>query len=335
MVGGGTALAGDIIISEIMYRPPSRDRREEFIELFNRGATGYNLNGWRFTTGVKFTFPSVVLMPGGYLVVAADTNRFREVYPHVTNVVGGWEGYLGNNRETITLVDAFGHDQDKVTYATEGDWGERRRGPNDKGHRGWIWYAAHDGNGSSLELINVQLTNREGQNWGASTVRGGTPGSANSISRTNIAPIIQEVSHLPAVPRSTNAVTVRARVQDELATGLEVSLFHRVDGSPVFDRERMWDDGKHGDGAAGDGLYGAVLPPRAVGTIVEFYVSATDASGNTRTWPAPVQPEGTQSANCLYQVSDETEPDGRPFYRVVMTEAERAELGEIAQMPWH
>jgi len=337
VLAGGCADAsgGDIVISEIMYQPASFDAREEYIELYNRGAIGYNLNGWKITSGVRFAFPNVVLMPGQYLAVAADLDRFRAVHPGVTNVVGGWEGRLGNNRETITIVDAFGKKQESLTYANQGDWAQRRRGPEDKGHRGWIWYAAHDGGGSSLELINVQLTNQEGQNWGASLVAGGTPGGPNSIARTNIAPIVRNVAHAPAVPRSTQPVTITAQVLDELPIGIEVYLFHRADGSPQFEQERMWDDGKHGDGAPGDGVYGVVLPPRPADTVVEFYVSAADSFGNRRTWPAPIQPEGTQSANCLYQVSDELEPDGRPFYRLVMTEAERLELAEIGQMPWY
>ncbi|HOK78698.1 MAG TPA: CotH kinase family protein, partial [Verrucomicrobiota bacterium] len=329
------ATGGDIVISEVMYQPATFDAREEYIELYNRGAVGYNLNGWKITSGVRFAFPNVVLMPGQYLAVAADLDRFRAVHPGVTNVVGGWEGRLGNNRETITLVDAFGKKQESLTYANEKDWAQRRRGPDDKGHRGWVWYAAHDGGGSSLELINVQFTNQEGQNWEASLVPGGTPGRPNSVARTNIAPIVRNVAHAPAVPRSTQPVTITAHVLDESSVGVEVYLFHRVDGSPLFEQERMWDDGKHGDGAPGDGLYGVVLPPQPADTVVEFYVSATDSASNRRTWPAPVQPEGTQSANCLYQVSDEIEPDGRPFYRLVMTEAERLELAEIGQMPWY
>lgn len=329
------AKCGDVIISEIMYSPASLDAREEFVELFNRGTVGYNLSGWRFTAGVRFTLPDVVLMPGQYLTIAADTETFRRKHPGSTNVVGNWEGRLSNNGEKIALEDAFGREQDAVTYANQGDWGERRRGPDDKGHRGWVWSAAHDGGGVSLELVNALLTNKEGQNWGPSIVMGGTPGAPNSIARTNAAPIIRSVTHSPAVPRPTQPVSVTAQVLDESVSDLVVSLFHRTDGAPVFAETQMLDDGKHADGAPGDGLYGAILSAQSAGTVIEFYVSAADAEGNKRTWPAPVQPEGTQAANCLYQVSDEVEPDGRPFYRLVTTETESRELAEIGNMAWY
>ena len=49
----------------------------------------------------------------------------------------------------------------------------------------------HDGGGRSLELINSVMTNNAGQNWAASLVDGGTPGAANSVAATDIAPLIR------------------------------------------------------------------------------------------------------------------------------------------------
>lgn len=45
----------------------------------------------------------------------------------------------------------------------------------------------------------------------------------------------------------------------------------------------MYDDGLHGDGAAGDGTYGAQVPVQAGGTTVSYRVSATDSSSVTIT----------------------------------------------------
>ena len=47
----------------------------------------------------------------------------------------------------------------------------------DHGHQGWSWTSLADGLGSSLELINPNLPNDSGQNWGFSTVWEGTPGT--------------------------------------------------------------------------------------------------------------------------------------------------------------
>jgi len=41
----------------------------------------------------------------------------------------------------------------------------------------------------------------------------------------------------------------------------------------------MYDDGAHGDGVAGDNIYGAQIPAEPVGTAVSYYLSATNTSG--------------------------------------------------------
>ena len=98
----------------------------------------------------------------------------------------------------------------------------------------------------------------------------------------------------------------------------------------------MLDDGAHGDGAAGDGIFGALLPPMANGTIIEYYIQASDGQGNTRTWPAPAlqaldvgNASLGQVANALFQVDDSIQNTNGfpPVYRLVLTSAEYTELG--------
>ncbi|MEI7899993.1 MAG: DUF1566 domain-containing protein [bacterium] len=48
----------------------------------------------------------------------------------------------------------------------------------------------------------------------------------------------------------------------------------------------MFDDGLHGDGAAGDGIYGAQIPAQALGTAVSYYITAADGGGASVTNPA-------------------------------------------------
>jgi len=319
----------DVVISEIMYHPSSENPQEEYVELLNTGTTNAVLNGWRFKSGIQFSFTNVTILPGAYLVVAADLAVFRNKYPTVNNVVGGWLGRLSNSDEEIELEDALGKEVDSPHYANEGDWGIRQRGPLDHNHQGWKWVAAHDGGGKSLELINPLLPNKHGQNWASSITVQGTPGRVNSVSRANIAPLIFQVSHYPVIPKSSDSVAVTARFLDESTTGITASLRHRVDGAASFSTSAMLDDGAHGDGLAGDGFYGAVMIAQGDGAIVEFYVEVTDAEGNARTWPAPVQPAGTQSANLLYQVRDTIHIGQQPLYLLIMKEAERAELDYI------
>ncbi len=187
---------------------------------------------------------------------------------------------------------------DRVEYADEGDWAQRQRGPLHFSHRGWIWSASHDGFGSSLELINSALPNEHGQNWTASPAFGGSPGAANASASANIAPMILDVAHFPVVPRSTNSVSVTARLLNESPSGLTARLHWRVDAlaPPAFSVTNMFDDGAHGDGLANDGVYAVTIPAQANNAVVEFYVHATDAQSNARSWPAPALPAADISA---------------------------------------
>ncbi len=337
----------EILITEIMYHPFNdahplvEDIGEEYIEIYNRGFSTVQLEGWKITDGVDFTFPPVAIGPQQYLVVASDIAKFTVKYPNVTNAIGGWDGRLSNSGEGIELTTAAGKVIDHIHYADQGDWARRILGPIDNSHRGWIWANDHDGEGKSLELTSMILTNEYGSNWAASNVDQGTPGSVNSIDIADnpggVAPLIVKAKHAPIIPRSTDAVIVTAEVLDEVITGVTVSLQYRLDGQAGFTSAAMLDNGTGADVEAGDGVFTAVIPPQADGAVVEFYIQAADANGNQRTRPAPVDVDGSlvQRCNLLYQVDDTFDPDAvwqpdaQPIYYIIMTEIERAELDQI------
>ncbi len=324
-----------IVINEMMYHPPSENDAEEWIELFNTGNSNVNLAGWQFTNGVSYTFPSgpqTVLGGQQYLVVAADTATFLSTYPGFAGtVIGGWTGSLSNSGETLELSDAAGDRVDRVQYSDQGDWATRVAGPLDNGHRGWDWQALHDGGGRTLEMINPALSNNQAQNWSASATNGGTPGAANSVAAADIAPMISDVMHSPAVPRSTESVTVTAELRDELNTGVSASLFYRVaNASPgPFTQVVMFDDGLHGDGAPADGVFGAILPAQAADTVIEFFVRSQDLVGNSRTYPMAGDTGSQTFPRLLYQVDDEVYSGEQPIYRIVMTAQEANEFQNI------
>jgi len=350
------AAAARIIISEIMYHPAHtppapEDKRQEWIELFNAGAAPANLAGWRLSDGAEYVFPEVMVKAGEYLVVAADTSVFSATHPGVTNVVGGWTGWLSNSGERIQLVDEAGAVINEVRYADEGDWSVRELGPVDRSHRGWQWSEETDGGGRSLELISAGMPNEFGQNWAASLVDGGTPGRANYVAADDIAPMILKVRHNPPIPGPTDPVTVVARIIDESVQSTIVRLRYRVDrsvyaGTGVYPEAgtdfvgvAMSDDGASDDGAAGDGLYGARIPPQSDGAVIEFYVETIDAGGKVRTWPAPSLVDGKwlQVTNALYRVDATLDPDtywqagGQPMDYLIMTEMERGRLADIGR----
>ena len=150
----------DVIITEIHYNPSSDqglDEHYEFLELYNNGDTPVNLSGWQIDDGVVCSIPDgTVLESGGYLVIAADA----ESYVHLDCQVVAWEsGKLSNGGETLRLVDEEGFWVDCLTYNDEG-----------------VWCDEPDGNGPSLELVDVNSPNHIAAHWEASQAAGGTPG---------------------------------------------------------------------------------------------------------------------------------------------------------------
>lgn len=352
---GALLRAQSIVINEIMYHPASENPLDEWIELHNPTGTNVNLSGWRISGGIAFNFATNTIIPSGqYLVVAANATAFDEKYVTVGNVVGHWLTWtvtnvngrsftnftptLSNTRNSITLRDSRDTVIDSVTYADDGDWAVRRRSLSSSGVRGWEWFTEADGLGKSLELIQPGLDNSSGQNWTPSTVAEGTPGAANSVRAANIAPLILNATHQPVIPKSSDPVSVTARILDENLAGVSVSLFFRtnVASPPPFVSTAMFDDGAHGDGAAGDGIYGVVLPAMANDTLIEFYVQATDSGARSRTWPAPSVNAadlggGTlgQVANAMFQVDDSAYAGASPLYKLIIAADEITTLSTI------
>ena len=313
----GAVFDGRIVINEIMYHPQSERTSEEYIELRNTGTGAVNVTGWRLNRGVDYTFPNASIPAGGYLVIAADPAALAAKYGPVGTVLGPWDGILSNSGEEVELEDALGERVDIVAYADEGDWSLRRRIG-----AGWEWYSEHDGLGQSLELVNMRLDNSIPQNWTSSTTIHGTPGRLNSMATNNAPPLISEVEHFPAIPKSTEPVTIKALVLDETASGLTVTLRYRDVNAPGFSSAAMFDDGAHNDGGDGDGTYAAVLGALPDSTIMEFYIEATDTTGRTRAWPRQLADGGSES-NPFYQVDNEIYTGRAPIYRLIMRPGDR------------
>ncbi len=316
-----TPLAGAPVINEFMARPGTgypEDTALEFIEIHNPDTAAVSLAGWALTKGVDYVFPAGTSIPaGGYLVVAANPTALRAAAPALaaSAVVGPWRSgaTLANKGETVTLANAAGTVVDQVDYADEGDWAVRTR----DSLGGWSWVSPAFGSGRSLERRNPRLAVTHAHNWGPSSAAGGTPGAANSVLAANIAPVISAVAHSPAVPKSTEAVTISARLRDEsAATGLAATLFWRdaTTAAPgAFQTVTM----SH----IGDGIFTAGIAALADKSVVEYYISATDGT-LSRTWPAPSS-EG-QNTNALYQVDNEVVAGAAPVYRLILTGAENA-----------
>lgn len=107
-------------------------------------------------------------------------------------------------------------------------------------------------------------------------------------------PTIGGAARTPSSPTSVDSVTVLALISDDGAT-LTATLRYRAFAPgvppPPYGETPMFDDGAHGDGGSGDGIYGARIPPQGDGTWVEYYLEATDEAGMV-TVDRPGWPQG-------------------------------------------
>src|SRR6185295_12133839 len=98
---------GPVIISEVMYNPLSGDNDKEYVELLNITDAPVSLAGWKFTSGIDFTFGNTTIPARGTVVVmrfdpnnagnAAKLSAFQAAYPGIppaTVMVGGYSGTI-------------------------------------------------------------------------------------------------------------------------------------------------------------------------------------------------------------------------------------------------
>ncbi len=162
-----------LVITEIMYNNPGTDDYE-FLEVYNAGDLPLQLEGYRFTTGVTFTFPARILPPGEFVLIAIDSARFRQAFNKFAFQWNAGQG-LNNSGELVTLVNPMGEVMDSVRYGIAAPWP-----------------AAANGNGPSLQLCNIASDNSLPSSWAASTAGTGffingvevlaTPGATNDCS---------------------------------------------------------------------------------------------------------------------------------------------------------
>jgi len=154
-------VAGSLRITEIMYHPEDgNDPNNEFIELMNVGGMAVNVNLARFTDGIDFTFPDLLLVPGDRIVVANDAASFTARYPSFSGLLAGeYTGSLNNGGERLMLEDAIGQTTHDFEYSDG-------------------WRSITDGNDFSLTIIhpsgNVSSWS-EKDSWRPSVFVGGSP----------------------------------------------------------------------------------------------------------------------------------------------------------------
>ncbi len=117
-----------------------------------------------------------------------------------------------------------------------------------------------------------------------------------SLGPANLPPIV----HRPMVinPYPGRRATVRVRIEDELSNGIQATVIVTQDGQSQT--LPLWDDGHHGDGVAGDGMYGAYVTLNAQVQNCSLQVQARDSAQNLRTRPCNPMRIKTRPMGPLY-----------------------------------
>ena len=121
-----------------------------------------------------------------------------------------------------------------------------------------------------------------------------TPGKPNNAGVEVLGPIITDEEHQPPLPSASEALHITARIASTFDPVASARLHYRV----MFGGEvtvPFLDDGHSGDGANGDGIYGARIPPGAFGAgqMVRWAITATDAVGRESRLPAFADPQNS------------------------------------------
>ena len=151
----------------------------------------------------------------------------------------------------MTLVDAAAAVVDTVTYADADPWP-----------------TAPDGTGPSLELRGLAYDNTRPENWGPSTVVGGTPRTVNSIDGTPPQLKARAVTVAPQQPDPGQAIAVSAQLPAGSVATLKYKVMFAADVVVPF----LDDDAS--PGGAGDGTFGGTIPGQAAGRLVRWRIEA-------------------------------------------------------------
>ncbi|MDG2122208.1 MAG: lamin tail domain-containing protein, partial [Verrucomicrobiales bacterium] len=169
-------------------------------------------------------------------------------------------------------------------------------------------YLVEGTNSIAIQHVNTTLSSSDasmeaslatgGATPGGYSPRDPSPGAANSVLASNVAPALRKVEHSPTQPTSTNpvSITVKATDNDGVASvTLDYQLVDPGDYINIDDPRyptnwttlTMADDGTGGDALTGDDVFTATLPASLQNhrRLIRYRITATDSLGNAVTAP--------------------------------------------------
>ena len=158
----------EIVITEIMYNSDNEIDSGDWVEIYNNKSNDVDLTDWILKDeddDHEFLFSDgTVLKSGNYALIVRDSVKFKEVYNHSVNILGEMNFGLAGGSDEVRIFDNFGVIIDSVSYDDEAPWPVEA-----------------DGQGYSLELINIESDNSIAESWQASEYIQGSPSIENGV----------------------------------------------------------------------------------------------------------------------------------------------------------
>lgn len=274
---------GAVVINELYYDAPSTDDNHEFIELYNNGAASVDLSGWviewagtSFPTGSYAIPPGTTIQPADYLLIGGSLVQSDfGVIPDLITMFIFQNG--GAESDGVRITNGSGY-FDTILY----DSPNTNLLPGDDANPG-AELCPDVVSGHSLERVTVGVDNNLASDWVDRITP--TPTRSSTLPGNN-PPVLTQTTWYPNIVSRIDQVNVTSRAYDDYAL-VSINIRYQVNGGG-YGRFTvpMLDDGLHGDGAAGDSVYGGYIPTYDPGTDIDLYVEATDDSGAVSTFPA-------------------------------------------------
>ena len=263
-LGLATIASAQVKINELLAKNDNVNQDEDgnygdWVELYNAGDATVDLTGMfltdNFSDFTLFTFPPTTLDAGAFLLIWCD-NTTDDPITSPDTLHAGFK--LGAGGESVGLFyDNNGTITPVDTLTFGAQTADISLGRYPDGGDSWVTFSQP------------------------------TPGATNVVAA---GPLISTVARTPLFPEYTEASQLTAEVFTG-STNLVVQLNYKVyRGS--WETIDMLDDGLNGDGAAGDDLYGASIPPHAKGSTIFWYIHASDGEPSESVYPvaAPGSP---------------------------------------------
>ena len=186
-------IRNDLIINEFMYAPTSPE--PEWIEIYNRSNRIIDIRNYQVADNndtVKVISNSVLLSPGDYFVIAADST-IHNFYNVLSGIAYKNFPALNNTGDKIILLDSLNRVIDSLQYLST--WG--------------------GSGGKSLEKINAEFSSTDSSGWKTSLSRHkATPGYINSVTKKDFDLQLTEFLYTPPLPVFGDNVSVSVKVKN-------------------------------------------------------------------------------------------------------------------------